>query len=82
VSYAQAKFDASGELADEETRAHLRKLLEALVTWTQRVAPSTDTRLVAHRSAVRWVCRDENAAKLDGTLTHYSGSKGATGYAG
>jgi chromate reductase, NAD(P)H dehydrogenase (quinone) len=49
VSYAREKFDARGELTDEETRAHLRKLLEALVTWTQRVAPSTDTRLVAHR---------------------------------
>jgi chromate reductase, NAD(P)H dehydrogenase (quinone) len=49
VSYAQEKFDARGELTDEETRAHLRKLLEALVTWTGRVAPSIDTRLVAHR---------------------------------
>jgi chromate reductase, NAD(P)H dehydrogenase (quinone) len=49
VSRAQEKFDARGELTDDETRAHLRKLLEALVTWTQRVAPTTDTRLAASR---------------------------------
>ena len=49
VSHAQEKFDASGELTDDETRAHLRKLLEALVTWTQRVAPATDMRLAASR---------------------------------
>lgn len=47
VANAPEKFDARGELTDEDTRAHLRKLLEALVRWKQRV--SADARLVASR---------------------------------
>jgi chromate reductase, NAD(P)H dehydrogenase (quinone) len=47
VARAQEKFDARGELTDEDTRAHLRKLMEALMTWTHRVA--ADTRLAASR---------------------------------
>jgi chromate reductase len=31
------KFDAQGELADEETRQYIRKLLENLVEWTRRL---------------------------------------------
>ena len=31
------KFDEQGELADEETRQYIRKLLENLVEWTQRL---------------------------------------------
>ncbi len=49
VAQAQEKFDARGELTDADTRAHLRRLLEALVTWTRRVVPATDTQLVASR---------------------------------
>jgi chromate reductase len=49
VAYAQEKFDARGQLTDEETRARLRKLLEALVTWTQRCRPVPDTWLVGRR---------------------------------
>jgi chromate reductase, NAD(P)H dehydrogenase (quinone) len=39
VAHAQEKFDARGELTDQDTRVRLRKLLEALVTWTQRCQP-------------------------------------------
>jgi chromate reductase, NAD(P)H dehydrogenase (quinone) len=49
VAYAHEKFDALGELIDEETRARLRNLLEALATWTQRCQPMSDTRLVGRR---------------------------------
>jgi chromate reductase len=37
VRSAADKFDATGRLADEETRARIRKLLEALVVWTRRL---------------------------------------------
>ena len=49
VAHAQEKFDARGELTDEDTRAHLRKLLDALVAWTRRVTPTPDTQLAASR---------------------------------
>lgn len=49
VAHAQEKFDARGELTDEDTRARLRDLLEALMTWTQRYKPVSDTRLVGSR---------------------------------
>lgn len=49
VAHAEEKFDARGQLTDEETRARLRTLLEALVTWTQRCQPAADTRLVERR---------------------------------
>jgi len=37
VPQAHEKFDASGRLKDEDTRQHLRKLLEALADWTNRL---------------------------------------------
>ncbi len=37
VTFAEAKFDADGNLIDEETRGYVRDLLEALVAWTRRV---------------------------------------------
>jgi len=37
VAKAQDKFEANGALKDEATRAHLRKLVAALVTWTNLV---------------------------------------------
>lgn len=46
VASAQEKFDSEGRLRDEETRARLRKLLEALVTWTHRVKPRPEPVLV------------------------------------
>ena len=46
VSQAQQKFDASGTLTDEDTRARIRRLLEALVTWTRRVQPRPEPLLV------------------------------------
>jgi hypothetical protein len=41
VAHVQEKFDAHGQLTDEDTRARarLRNLLEALATWTQRYKP-------------------------------------------
>jgi chromate reductase len=37
VRKAADKFDATGTLIDEDTRAHVRKLLEALVAWTKQL---------------------------------------------
>jgi chromate reductase, NAD(P)H dehydrogenase (quinone) len=37
VRSAADKFDASGALTDEDTRIHVRKLLEALAAWTGRL---------------------------------------------
>jgi chromate reductase len=37
VRKAADKFDATGALIDEDTRAHVRKLLDALVAWTHRL---------------------------------------------
>lgn len=49
VARAQEKFDARGQLTDEDTRARLRTLLEALMTWTQRCQQVPDTQLVGSR---------------------------------
>ncbi len=49
VAHAQEKFDARGQLTDDETRARLRTLLEALVSWTQRCRQVPDTQLVGSR---------------------------------
>jgi chromate reductase len=50
VAHAQEKFDARGQLTDDDTRARLRALLEALVNWTLRCQqPLPDTRLVGSR---------------------------------
>jgi chromate reductase len=40
VRNAAGKFDAEGNLTDEETRAHVAKLVEALVAWTTRLRAS------------------------------------------
>ena len=37
IAGAAERFDASGELTDKETSAHIRRLLEALVAWTRRL---------------------------------------------
>ena len=46
VARAQEKFNSEGKLTDEDTRAHIRGLLEALVTWTHRVQPRPEPQLV------------------------------------
>ncbi len=46
VAYAQEKFDSEGRLTDDDTRARIRALLEALVTWTNRVKPRPEPLLV------------------------------------
>ncbi|MGE0444718.1 MAG: NADPH-dependent FMN reductase [Vicinamibacterales bacterium] len=38
VREAARKFDADGNLTDEDTRQHVAKLVEALVAWTRRLA--------------------------------------------
>jgi chromate reductase len=35
ITNASQRFDESGNLVDEDTRSHIRKLLEALVAWTK-----------------------------------------------
>jgi chromate reductase len=37
VPYASQKIDTSGRVIDEQTREHIRDLLENLVTWTKRL---------------------------------------------
>jgi chromate reductase len=37
ISNAQQRFDAQGNLTDENTRQHIRKLLENLVKWTEHL---------------------------------------------
>ena len=46
VAHAQEKFDAEGNLTDEDTRARIRRLLEALVAWTHLVQPRPEPQLV------------------------------------
>ena len=46
VAQAHEKFDAQGQLTDDDTRARIRRLLEALVTWTHRVQPRPEPLLV------------------------------------
>lgn len=46
VAQAQEKFDREGRLTDEDTRARIRRLLEALVTWTRCVQPRPEPLLV------------------------------------
>jgi chromate reductase len=40
IGQAQNKFDADGNLTDEGTRDFIRKLIEALVAWTERLRGS------------------------------------------
>lgn len=47
VSQAREKFDDNGNLVDEETRERLRRFLNALVEWTERLekpAPAKESR--------------------------------------
>jgi chromate reductase len=37
ISNASERFDENGNLTDEDTRKHIRKLLEALATWTRQL---------------------------------------------
>jgi len=37
IAQAHTKFDAQGRLTDEDTRRHLRRLLDALAAWTRRL---------------------------------------------
>jgi chromate reductase len=46
VAQAQEKFDAEGQLTDEDTRARIRRLLEALVAWAHSVQPRPEPLLV------------------------------------
>jgi chromate reductase, NAD(P)H dehydrogenase (quinone) len=39
INFAAQKFDASGRLTDEPTRAVMRAQLEALVAWVERLRP-------------------------------------------
>jgi chromate reductase len=41
VGHAQEKFDEKGNLKDEKTRQQISKLLENLVSWTQRLNKNT-----------------------------------------
>ena len=41
VQKAGERFDADGRLADEETRARVGRLVEALVAWTRRLGGAT-----------------------------------------
>jgi chromate reductase, NAD(P)H dehydrogenase (quinone) len=38
ISGVTKKFDAQGNLTDDETRQRIRQLLEALIAWTRRLA--------------------------------------------
>jgi chromate reductase len=38
IASAHAKFDAQGNLTDDATRDHIRKLVAALVDWTRRLS--------------------------------------------
>lgn len=37
IATAQDKFDAQGNLTDESTKEHIRKLLQSLADWTRRL---------------------------------------------
>ena len=37
IGNAHERFDAEGNLTDEETREHVRRLLQSLVDWTRRI---------------------------------------------
>jgi hypothetical protein len=44
IRFSRQKFDAeTGDLVDEETRERLRRFLEALVEWSERVGRSAAT---------------------------------------
>ena len=37
IAHAHTKFDANGNLTDDDTRKHIRKLLDALASWSRRL---------------------------------------------
>jgi len=37
IAHAQNKFDANGNLTDDDTRKHIRRLLDALASWSHRL---------------------------------------------
>ena len=37
IGNAHTKFDANGNLTDDDTRKHIRKLLDALSSWSLRL---------------------------------------------
>jgi chromate reductase len=37
IGAAHERFDAEGNLTDEATREHIRRLLQSLVDWTRRI---------------------------------------------
>lgn len=39
IASADDRFDEQGNLTDEPTRQHIRKMLEALIAWTRRLQP-------------------------------------------
>ena len=40
ITQANTKFDEAGRLTDEPTREHIRKLLQSLADWTNRLRRS------------------------------------------
>ncbi len=43
IGNASKRFDAEGNLTDEKTKEFIRKLLQNLVEWTQRLGPTLPT---------------------------------------
>ncbi len=43
IPNAREKFDENGDLTDERTRERMRRFLEALVEWTERVSQPEHT---------------------------------------
>ena len=37
IANASERFDEQGNLTDQDTRDHIKKLVEALVKWTQQL---------------------------------------------
>jgi hypothetical protein len=45
IPYAREKFDVeTGDLTDEQTRERMRRFLDALVEWTERLSTRQPTR--------------------------------------
>ena len=47
IPNAYERFDENGDLVDEETRERMRRFLQALVEWTERL---TEQKIVRERS--------------------------------
>jgi chromate reductase len=37
IANADERFDEQGNLTDEDTREHIRKLIQSLITWTRQL---------------------------------------------